>query len=400
MERISLKQLAAMIVLFEIGTSPLFLLAADAKEDAWISVLVALACGTVLLYVVTIHIQKLEPDKNLIEICLAYLGKPIGLLVSWIYVLFFLYESVRNVRETGDLLNQYLLPQSPLYFVSGIILLISVYSVYAGIEVCFRVAEALLPVIGFIYLLIMGLFVVVGLVNIHELQPVLGSGVKPVLSAALPEVISFPFGEMIVFLMFWKHTADRKKTYSVTMEAFLAAGLFLVFTNALMIAMLGEKLAGAGGIPLLLAASTIQIAHVIERMDPLVAILLFLGVQFKQTLFYLAGVLALATIFKTSYKKMILPAGITIYASAMMFRSLMQHINIGFKWNVKYDYPVYEIVLPIVLLAVMKIRKAVRRPEGGNQHEASESKTFEEAPTGEQRQNANQQAAPAADGRP
>ncbi|MNC48314.1 hypothetical protein D3C76_1701340 [compost metagenome] len=64
---------------------------------------------------------------------------------------------------------------------------------------------------------------------------------------------------------------------------------------------------------------------------------------------------------------MILPAGIAIYVAAMMFRSLMQHINIGFKWNVKYDYPVYEIGIPLILLAVMKIRKTVRRPEGGKQ---------------------------------
>lgn len=386
MERISQKQLAAMIILFEIGTTPLFLLAGDAKQDAWLSVLIALICGSVILYMITLSIQKLEPDKNLIEICLAYLGKPIGLAVSWIYVLFFLYGSVRNVRETGDLLNEYLLPESPLYFVSGIILLISVYAVFSGIEVCFRLAETLLPLIMAIYFLIMTMFILVGMVNVQELAPVLGNGIKPVISAALPEVISFPFGEMVVFLMFWKHTDNKPRAFSVTMKAYWAAGFFLVLTNALVICMLGPKLAGAGGIPLLLAAGMVRLARIVERIDPLVAILLFLGVQFKQTLFYLAGVMALAAIFKTSYKKMILPAGIAIYVPAMMFRSLMQHINVGFKWNVKYDYPVYEVVIPLILLVVMRIRTTVRRPEGGTQREYPESTPSQKAPQGEQQQ--------------
>ncbi|MDF2923743.1 MAG: spore germination protein [Paenibacillaceae bacterium] len=356
MEKISLYQLAAMVILFQIGSSPLFLLASEAKQDAWIAVLVALLCGGMLLYFVTLAIQRQEPGKNLIEIMYQYFGRFFTQLFAWPYVIYFVYKSVRNVREFGDLMIEYLLPQSPLPVITAILMLVSAYAVYMGVEVFFRMAEVLLPIVAVMYFLLMMMALADGLIHLNKVLPILADGIKPVLSAALPEVISFPFGEMVLFLMFWKYANTREGIARTTLVSYFMAGIFLVFTNALIVFILGPVLATAGGIPLLLIASFIQIGNVVERMDPFVGILLFTGVMIKQTAYYMGAVLALASIFNKSRRFMLAPAGVAIYIGALLFQSFMQQIRVGFEYNVKYHFPVFQIAIPALLLLVMKIK--------------------------------------------
>jgi spore germination protein KB len=383
MERIGLYQLAAIIILFQIGSSPLFLLASEAKQDAWLAVLIAMLCGLGLLAFVTLAIQKQEPEKNLIEILIQYLGKPAGLSVAWLYVIYFIYKSVRNVREFGDLMIQYLLPESPLTVITGILMLVSCYTVFKGVEVFFRVSEILLPILAGIYLFMVMLLIIVGLIQLNQLLPVLPEGIKPVLSAAIPEVISFPFGEMVLFLMFWKYTENKEKLQAVTLSAYCMSGIFLTCTSALIICIIGPALGGAGGIPLMLAASMIQIAGIVERMDPFVAILLFLGVLMKQTAYYLGAALAVGSIFRISYRKMLLPVGLAIYVGSLLFKSYMQQIWFGFEYNVKYHFPVLQMAIPLVLLLVMKLR-GMRdgNLSGGVKHGKRQEVGDDEAPAG------------------
>ena len=107
----------------------------------------------------------------------------------------------------------------------------------------------------------------------------------------------------------------------------------------------------------MIVASLIRITQFLERMDPLVAILLFIGVWVKQTAYYFGAAMALASIFKTSYKRMTLPAGVVIFIGSFMFGSFMEQISFGFEYNVKYHFPIFQIVLPSLLLLVMLIRK-------------------------------------------
>lgn len=361
MEKISPYQLGVMIIMFEIGSSPLFLLASEAKRDAWISVLIAMVCGMLLLVFVTLPIQRREPGMNLIDMWFRYGGKWAGHLVAWPYVIYFMYKSVRNVREFGDLMNLYLLPRSPLVVLIIVIMLLSAYAVYMGVEVFFRVTEMLLPVITVIYFLLFVLLLIVGVIQVETLLPIMEKGPGPVVDAALPEVISFPFGEMVLFLMYWQFVSSKKSILPATLISYSMAGLFLVFTNALILSILGPDLAGIGGIPLMIIASLIRITQFLERMDPFVAILLFIGVWVKQTAYYFGAAMALASIFKSTYKRMTIPAGVVIFIGSLMFGSFMEQIRFGFKFNVKYHFPVFQIVLPILLLLLMLIRKKEKK---------------------------------------
>lgn len=349
-------QLSALIILFQIGSSSLFLLASDAKRDAWIATLVAMLVGFALLAFVTLAIQKLAPRQNLIDMLQACFGRYAGTLFAISYVLYFSYKSIRNFREFSDLIIVYLLPQTPLTVVLLLLILLSAYAVYQGVEVFFRLAEILLPVVLLVYGLLIFMLIGGDILHLDRLQPVMEEGVRPVFDAAIPEVISFPFGEMVVFLMFWHYYDDRKSVSRVTLASYLFAGVFIVVTNVSIIASLGP-VSLISSIPFMMGTSFVQIASIIERMDPFVALLLFTGVFMKQTTYFLAATLAASRLLRLKHRNLIVPVGMVIFAGSLMFRSQMAQVWIGFKYNLKYHFPIFQIAIPILLLLFMLAKK-------------------------------------------
>jgi spore germination protein KB len=360
MEKLTQNQMASMIILFQIGSTSLFLLASDAGKDAWISVLIAMLAGLLLLVWVTLPIYRREPGTNLVELLMSYFGKPIGFILSVFYILYFSYQSVRNVREFGDLSILYLLPQTPLWVIMLIVCLIAGYAIFLGIDVFFRMGEVLLPIVLLIYALLFLFIILSGLFQLNHLLPVLDEGLKPVLKAALPEVISFPFGEMLLFLMFWKYVEEPEKTSRLTVQCYLFSGFFITLTNVFIIAGMG-KLGTATVIPLMELTNLIAVAKFLERIDPLVALLLFTGVALKLIIYYLAAVLAVSHLVKCGYRYVIIPVGLVIYFSSFLFESYMHHVLVGFKINVNYDYPFLQIVVPLLLSVVVRIRRRNKR---------------------------------------
>lgn len=356
LERISLNQLGSLIVLFLIGSSSLFYLASDASRDAWLAVLVGMLCGLLLLWGVNLALYRLMPQRNLIEIIFELLGRPLGYIVSIAYVLYFCYKSIRNVREFGDLMIMYLLPQTPLTVLIIFVCLLSAYTVFHGVDVLFRMAEAILPLVIIIYLILFLLLTGSGLLHFENITPILENGFKPVWDAAFPELISFPFGEIILFLMFWKYTEPTGGMVSFTVKCFLFSGLFITFTNIFILAGLGS-LAGTVTIPLMQMTNHMEFARFLERIDPLVALLLFTGVFFKLTAYYFGAVLALSQIMKRQSKYIIVFVGAIIFWGSFMFRNYMEQVWFGFQYNVKYHFPIFQILVPMLLLALAMIKK-------------------------------------------
>ena len=90
MIRITSWQLYCLMMLFEIGSTTVFGLGIDAKQDAWLAVLIAMLFGFVLIWIYT-EIQKYYPDKNLADILTAVLGKWLAIPFILLYALEFFW---------------------------------------------------------------------------------------------------------------------------------------------------------------------------------------------------------------------------------------------------------------------------------------------------------------------
>ncbi|TMV51603.1 hypothetical protein FE783_07465 [Paenibacillus mesophilus] len=354
-ERISNNQFAFMIVLFEIGSTPLFLIGGEAKRDAWLAMSFAAVFGLLLVWLF-ISIQQKEPGSNLIGMLQIGFGRAFGSLLGSAYVLYFLYESMRNVRDFGELITSTLLSRTPMAIIMAIVVLIASYGVYKGVEVVFRISEVLLPIVVVCYCFLVLLLIVSKLIHFRLLAPVLEDGFSPVLKAAFPDIVSFPFGQMVIFLMFWNLRSDSRVPVKASFAAYCTVALFLVSMNAINIAILGPNLAGMSALPFLQSVQLISIARIFERLDVFVTLLIYIGLFMKMIAFYVCAVLGFSQLTGTAYSRWVLPVGLVLFGASFLEPNYSYHISLGFTYSLK-AFTVFQIAIPAVLFLALIGRK-------------------------------------------
>ena len=94
-ENISLTQLFVLIFNFLLGSSIVIGLGKDAMQDAWIAIFLMTFIGIGLMYLYY-SINGLLPNKNLFEILEYCFTRPISILLSLGYVIYFLHAIIKG----------------------------------------------------------------------------------------------------------------------------------------------------------------------------------------------------------------------------------------------------------------------------------------------------------------
>ncbi|MCL6601574.1 MAG: spore germination protein [Paenibacillus sp.] len=353
-EQVSSLQIILMIMLFEIGSTPLFLLGSKAKQDSWLAMIVGAAAGFLLLLLL-LWIQHRSPKMDLIGMLKFHFGRIAGSIIGGTYCIYFAYQSMRNVRDLGELTSMTLLPRTPMSFTMLIFVGTALYAIWKGAEVIFRLPEVLLPIVLSFYGLLIVLLGIAGSIDFSRLLPVFDNGLKLIFKAALPDIVSFPFGQMIVFLMLWSLWNKPGVPVRNTLSAYITISLFLIFMNALNVAVLGPNIAGISQLPFLKTVRTLSGLKFIERLDILVTIQLFIGLQIKMLLFYYCAVKGVTGLIGKPVKWCVYPVGAVIYGSSFIERDYTQHINFGLGPSLKIDI-LFQIAIPMLLALSILIR--------------------------------------------
>jgi spore germination protein KB len=80
-------------------------------------------------------------------------------------------------------------------------MVLMVYCLRGGIEAFGRMGEVVFPSYIFSLIVIWILLLSSGEFNVNNLTPVFGNGLRPVLKELFPNVLTFPFGELIIITM-------------------------------------------------------------------------------------------------------------------------------------------------------------------------------------------------------
>ncbi|WP_227937545.1 GerAB/ArcD/ProY family transporter [Alkalihalobacillus deserti] len=355
MIRISNIQLFVLIIVFEVGSTTLFALGIGAKQDAWIVVLLAAFIGFFLVSVYT-QIAKLYPNKNFSEILNEVLGKKVAAPLLLLFALYFYSQASHNFFEFGVLIKMTALEKTPLFVILYLFIIVIMYILSLGFEVLARTCEILLPYFLVFLILIYILTLFSGQFDFSALRPVLGNGLKPILEE-LPSVIAFPFGEMVVFLMFW-HYIDNIK--SIRKTAFLAVGLsaLLIMTSiVVMVSVLGPEIAANAEIPLLQTILTINIAEIITNLDSIAIFFMFIGGFYKTALHFWGFVLAITWLFRFKSTKWIM----IIFGLLLPLFAYYRFPGFDYQRWIGTQMGIFNIlvisILPVLLLAIMFIKK-------------------------------------------
>ncbi|WNQ10405.1 GerAB/ArcD/ProY family transporter [Paenibacillus aurantius] len=358
-------QLFSLIVLFELGSSIVIGLAVRAKQDAWLAVLAGLLGGLVLLTLYVL-ILRLCPGMSLTQCFVKAFGRYIGRPLAFAYCVYFLYLSARVLRDFGALLLTSALPDTPMSAVNLIMILVILYGAVLGIGALARAGEIFLYICVLIALLGVIVLLFSNVIKLENFLPILENGWGPVWSAAFPQAVTFPFGEVIVFTMFSPYLIHTRGAIRTAYRGMIVSGLILAFVTALNIGALGTFGLTNAVFPLLKTTALIKVGNFLQRLEAFTILLLIVGGYFKIVLFFLGGVLGLGEILfdgkpgKFSKGMCGLLALAVWSVSLLMARSFPEHAKVGLDIVPRYVHIPMQMIIPVLLLLMLYVRKLIQ----------------------------------------
>ena len=267
-EIISERQAIILIILFIIGSTFLIGSGGQAKQDAWISVIIAISWAIILLLMYS-RILSLYPGKDLFDILQIVMGKFIGKILSIVMIWFAFHLGTLVIRNLSEFTNILVFADTPVVVPMFFFTMLIIWSIKEGIEVLGRWSEF------FIWVVIIISFIIAILsiseMDISRLKPILNDGVTPLLKGAFSS-FSFPFGETVVFTMVFSNVSKVKNFKKTFIIGLLIGGGIIFLATLRNLLVLGSETISRMYFPTTMVISLINLGSVFERLEITVVI--------------------------------------------------------------------------------------------------------------------------------
>ncbi|MBG9450503.1 hypothetical protein ABE67_14520 [Cytobacillus firmus] len=350
------------MLLFLIGSSVIFGLNLSAEKASWI---VSLAAGTIglLLFQLYIYLWKHNNYRNLSVILKRNLGKFIGSAASIVYVLYFAYLASRVLTDFTMFINNTLLYTMKPFIVKFSIFLVIAYTYMKGLEAFIRSAVIIGSVTVLFLFLIPFWILISGIFHWEYIDPIFEIDVKKIASI-LPTMITFPFGELIAFLLIFPYLKPEHRSAVSKKGSFIIIlfTLLLSLFSFLTIGVLHPELAKDFTFPVIDAIERVTLFDFIKRLDTFAVIIIIFGGYFKISIFTFAGV-NLAKSSMPKVKPQVLTVSILLIILLLSYTfadNLSQHLEIGLKFVPLFIHLPLAILLPFLLFIITFIKSRIK----------------------------------------
>ena len=351
-------QLFCLMVLFMFGTAVFLDLGSGARQDAWIVTILSPIAG-LAIFAVYYRLYRQHPDLPLTEYVRKILGKYLGSLISYMYIIYFIYIASRVLRDVEELLISSPYAKTSIMTLGICMVFALIYAVHLGFEVFARAGIICFAVMTVTLLLILIFYVISDLIHLENLRPVLANGWKPVIGEIFPVNMTVPYGELVLFTMILPLMKRKTKILKTGSMAIAYVGIYLTINTIILICILGADLLERSAFPALAAVGYIEIGGFIQRLDPFIILLIvFLGF-IKVGMFFYCAVIGMNNLFKmkpnvfTSY----FMGGIICLSSIMIAPSYQSHLDEGLKVVPYFLHIAFQFAIPAVLLVLASIQR-------------------------------------------
>lgn len=341
-----------------LGTTLTLIGGGEAKQDMWISILLAILLTIPMVYIYS-KVISIFPGKNLYEISEIALGKILGNILNILYILYFFYLGSLAIRNITEFVQIVSFPETPQYFSVLWLILLSFYMVKCGIEVFGRWTRLVIPFLLFlIFLITISSF---PKLNFENIQPILYNGWKPVLHSTF-SIFTFPFGETVLFLSLLHTLEDHKKSFKVFSIGLGISGILILIINLRNIFLLGFPNLSDIYFPTYYANTLVSIGHFFQRIEIISAIGLMLSGLPKVCACLFAVSIGVNQLFKQSdYRIFAAPMGILMGISSMaIYQNSMEMIE-GIQTYKYIAFPFQVIFPPIILFFAWRKKRAMSK---------------------------------------
>lgn len=363
-EIISDKQWLNLLLLFIFGNTFVMGPGAQAKNDMWLAVLLAVLFAVPVLMIYS-YIANRYPEMDLFDILQTVFGKLPGKLLSLPFIWYAFHLGALVLRNMGEFMNTVGLPETPKIVPVIMFALICSLGVKCGIETLSRCASCF--IIGVFFLLVMLTLLTIPNMELERLLPVLYDGFGPLLSGAF-EAFSFPFGELVVFTMIFDSLKYPKECSKIFLKALFIGGIIIAFVAARNISVLGAETNISVYFPAYTAVSRVNIGNFLQRLEITVSFIFLISCFIKISLCLLAAVKGVTKLFGfKDYKVLVVPISLLMVNFAyIMFGSIMEMFEFSIRIYPFYAFP-FQVILPLFILMIIEIKTRLK-----NKNEAAQ----------------------------
>lgn len=322
-----------------------------AKQDAWMTPIIANITGIIVILLVT-ELGRRFPGKTIIEYLQIILGIWLGKAVGFLYAFFFIFALTGIIREFSELLGTMLMPHTPVVVLSSVFILLAAYAVRSGLEVIARLLVMLQPGILVLYTLI--LLFGLAKADFFRLLPVLENGFKPViLGSFIPSAWN---GQFIVLAVFLPFLAEPQKGRFLGIWSSITLTGFLIATAVINTAIFGPSVVRLA-FPTFMIPSKVLIGGFL-RVDAILIIFWLAAMLTKISQFYYCTVLCTAQLLNLKdYKALVLPFGVILVAMSVLSFSSSAEVGSAIIYAFAPFSHLMEWMLPLALLLIAIIRR-------------------------------------------
>lgn len=362
--KISGRQFTILVILFSVGTTILVIpgsLANEVKQDAWITAIIGTAL-TFLVVALYIVIGRMFPAKTLVEIMETILGKWFGKIISLSFAFISYIAASELLYYVGNFLTTQILHDTPIEIIHIVFACILIMGIRLGLETLARTAELFFPIFILLFVLLtVSVLLTPDLWKLQNIQPMLNSGIKPMIRAVIIFLSVFSFPLIVLLMIFPISVKQPKAAEKPFFIAIGIAGVCLIILITLTILVLGPDSSARQMYPSYNLARMIKIGGFLQRLEAILAIMWFITIFFKMAIYFYAALISFVqTLNIKDYKPFTFPLGMI-----MVMISFISHPNVTH--SAKFDYqiwPVYSfiygIALPLLLLLIHGLRKCIR----------------------------------------
>lgn len=355
------RQATLWFILYLIGNGFLLLpsvLAATAKQDVWLSVLLAIGFQMALVPMY-IAISKQMQGKSMAVHLQTLFGRRVGGLAAIAFVLLVPYLNlVITLRHLDDFIQTTMMPETPSEAIYAFMFVAVYYAIRSGAAVIGRSVEILFFVIPLLYALVT--FALVSKLDYNNLLPMLEYGWKPVIRGSFP-IFAFPFMETVLFL-FLKNRMKNPDLWkrSVVWSILISGAMYLImFVNTT--AVLGQEAMSNLTYASYFVVRTISIADFIERFEIAVTIFWYISIFYRLVLLMYITVHVTADVVRLQNPSALLVPLMVI--ALVMARSIWPDTSFLFEMFRIWPYyaACYGIASPLLLWLMGCFKSRVNR---------------------------------------
>jgi spore germination protein KB len=292
------------------------------RQDSWIAAIVGAILGLAGIFAVS-KLAQIFPGQSLIEILFQHFSWP-GKFLGILYLGYFYIMVILATRLYVEAYKKIMI-QTPEWAFIAVILLLTSFIVYLGLETLGRINQIMLPI-----MILFGISLVLLTIGENKdyanLLPILGNGILPVTKGSLA-IMSW-FGEFAILGMILPYVQQPKKLVKTGIVATIITLIMFMGPLTGPIALFGPVEAAKMVFPTFSEVRYIMAGEVINRFDSIAILFWTVGSMVRISLFFYGLSLGIGQALRLpSYRPLVIPLAWLIGVGSILFAKSYEEFN-------------------------------------------------------------------------